>query len=148
MRNCFLCLCCGFLIVFNSAQAAELSMREANARNPVPDGAKVTIESDKQAYFLGENVLLHFILENAGNKPFEADFGGDYRGATRHLRFKVAAIDDSGRMAEDPDPSGFCGGGLGGPVVPAAVRLVPGQSRGRGARESSPVGRGAPLPGR
>jgi hypothetical protein len=45
----------------------------------VPDGAKVTLQCDKKEYFLGENVLVHFILENISDKPFEADFGGDYR---------------------------------------------------------------------
>jgi hypothetical protein len=87
---------------------------EANARNPVPAGAKVTIECDKKEYFLGENVLLHFILENTADKPFEADFGGDYRGATRALRFIVTATGESGLIVEDPDPSEFCGGGFGG----------------------------------
>jgi phage tail protein X len=97
-------------------------MWEANAKNSVPVGAKVTIDCDRQEYFLGENVLLHFILENTSDKPFEADFGGDYRGATRPLRFKVTATDESGRMAEDPNPSGFCGGGFGG-----ARKLNPGE---------------------
>lgn len=97
-------------------------MWEANAKNSVPEGAKVIIDCDRQEYFLGENVLLHFILENTSDKPFEADFGGDYRGAIRHLRFKVTATDESGRMAEDPDPSGFCGGGFGG-----ARKLNPGE---------------------
>lgn len=90
-------------------------MWEANAKNPVPGGAKVTIKCDKKEYFLGENVLLHFTLENTGNNPFEADFGGDYRGATRALRFKVTVTDESGRIADDPDTSEFCGGGFGGP---------------------------------
>lgn len=89
-------------------------MWEASAKTPVPTGAKVTIVCDWQEYFLGENVLLHFILENKSDQPFEADFGSDYRGAARHLRFKVTAIDESGRMAEDPDVSEFCGGGFGG----------------------------------
>jgi len=115
-------LCSGLLIAFNSTHAGEWSMWEANAKNPVPEGAKITIECDRHEYFLGENVLLHFILENTGDKPFEADFGGDYRGATRHLRFKVTATDESGRMAEDPDTSGFCGGGFGG-----ARKLNPGE---------------------
>jgi len=90
-------------------------MWEASAKNPVPAGAKVSVVCDRQEYFLGENVLLHFTLENTNDQPFEADFGGDYRGATRALRFKVTATDESGRMADDPDTSEFCGGGFGGP---------------------------------
>ncbi|HEY5914000.1 MAG TPA: hypothetical protein VJA21_25710 [Verrucomicrobiae bacterium] len=41
----------------------------------MPRGAKVTIECDNKEYLLGENVLLHFMLENASETPFEADFG-------------------------------------------------------------------------
>src|SRR6185503_20035093 len=113
MRKIFLYWCLWGVLLFtgNSTTAGELSMWEASAKNPVPAGAKASIECDRQEFFLGENVLLHFTLENESNKPFEADFGGDYRGATRHLRFKVMAIDESGRMAEDPDTSEFCGGG-------------------------------------
>ena len=96
-------------------------MWESNASKPVPPGARVKLEVDRHEYFLGENVLVHFILENAGDLPFEVDFGGDYRGATRHLRFKVTATDDAGRVAEDPDPSEMCFGGLGG-----GRKLIPG----------------------
>ena len=100
------------LLVIPQARAGETSMWEANAKQSVPVGAKVTLELDRHEYFLGENVLVHFTLENTSSQPFEADFGGDYRGATRHLRFKVTATDESGRMAEDPDPSGTCFGGF------------------------------------
>lgn len=110
------------LFVMSTGSAATPSIWETAANRPVPPGASVTIETDKQEYFLGENVLLHFILENTSDKPFEVDFGGDYRGAMRALRFKVTAIDESGQLAEDPDPSAFSGGGFGG-----AGRLNPGE---------------------
>lgn len=98
----------------SQARAGETSTWEANATQPVPEGASVKLEVDRQEYLLGENVLVHFILKNTGDQPFKADFGGDYRGATRHLRFKVTATDAAGRVAEDPDPSGMCFGGLEG----------------------------------
>ncbi len=79
---------------------------------PVPAGARVSIELDKNEYFLGENVLLHFCIENSGKEPFQIDLGGDYRGASRHLRFNVKALDAAGKLCDDPDPSGFCMGGL------------------------------------
>ena len=60
----------------------------------MPVGARVTLEVDRPEYFLGENVLVHFILENTGSQPFEADFGGDYRGTTR------GAYDEIGRQFE------------------------------------------------
>ena len=95
--------------------AGDESMWAGNATQPVPEGAKVTLEFDRPDYFLGENVLVHFVLQNTGDTPFEASWGGDYRGASRHLRFKVTATDEAGEAAEDPDPSPMCMGGLGGP---------------------------------
>ena len=78
------------------------------------EGARVTLQSDRSSYFLGENVLLHFCVENLGNDPISVDMGGDYRGAPRSLRFKVKAFDDQGRLLEDPHPDPLCFGGLGG----------------------------------
>jgi len=95
--------------------AGDESMWAGNATQPVPEGAKVTLEFDRPDYFLGENVLVHFVLQNTGDTPFEASWGGDYRGASRHLRFKVTATDEAGEAAEDPDPSPMCMGGFGGP---------------------------------
>jgi hypothetical protein len=89
-----------------------LGVGAANATQLVPVGAKVTLEVDHQEYFIGENVIVHFILENVGNQPFEVEFGGDYRFASRSTRFKVTATNQQGKAAEDPDPSPFSGGGL------------------------------------
>ena len=99
------------------AVGEEDNMWWGSGTKPVPDGAKVTLETDRQEFFLGENILVHFILENTGTQPFEAEFGGDYRGSSRHLRFKVTATDENGNMAEDPDPNPVCFGGLGGPCA-------------------------------
>ncbi len=80
---------------------------------PVPDGARVTLVLDKPQWFLGENILVHFCLENIGGKPFHFSYGGDYRGASRSLRFKVTATGPDGKPVADPNPSDFCMGGLG-----------------------------------
>ncbi len=96
-------------------RADDESMWAGSATQPVPEGAKVTLELDRPDYFLGENVLVHFVLQNTGDTPFEASWGGDYRGASRHLRFKVTTTDEAGQAAEDPDPSPMCMGGMGGP---------------------------------
>lgn len=98
-------------------------MWAGSATQAVPECAKVTLAFDRPDYFLGENVLAHFVLQNIGDEPFEASFGFDYRGASRHLRFKVTATDEAGQVAEDPDPSRNCMGGLGGPVT-----LKPGET--------------------
>lgn len=89
---------------------------------PVPPGAKLTIAFDRNEYVLGENVLLQFILENTGQEPFTADFGGDYRGADRSLRFKVTARDPQGHVAPEPDSNPPCFGGLG-----FGKKLMPGE---------------------
>lgn len=114
------------ITMFSKAAApacADYASRWAGrAIQPVPDGAKVTLEVDRPEYFLGENVLVHFVLQNVGNTAFEASWGGDYRGASRHLRFMVTATDEAGQEAEDPDPFPNCFGGLGGKKT-----LEPGQ---------------------
>jgi hypothetical protein len=83
-------------------------------RIPVPEGAEVTLKFDKPTYFLGENILLHFCVENTGSEPFKIDKGGDYRMASRSLRYIVTAMHNDDTEALDPDPSGFCMGGMRG----------------------------------
>ncbi len=88
--------------------------RAAEAADAVPQGATVRLTVDRPEVFLGENVLVHFTLENTGTQPFTMSFGGDYRGSSRALRFRVTAVDEKGQEAEDPDPSPINFGGLGG----------------------------------
>ena len=64
-------------------------------------------------FFLGENVLIHLVVENVGTVPFRIDLGGDYRGSTRHLRFSVKATDAEGKEIADPNPVQHNMGGLG-----------------------------------
>lgn len=97
--------------------------RESAAIAPVPPGAQVTLELERDWYFIGENVLVNFVLTNAGTEPFQASFGGDYRGAGRHLRFKVTATDEQGHLVEDPEPSPQCFGGM-----EREAKLQPGES--------------------
>ncbi|HZY85109.1 MAG TPA: WD40 repeat domain-containing protein, partial [Gemmataceae bacterium] len=88
---------------------------------PVPEGARASLVLDKKEYFLGENVLAHFCVENAGQGMFYVETGGDYRGAARQLRFGVRATGADGKEVADPDPSGFCMGG-----ISCSRRLTPG----------------------
>lgn len=107
-----------------AARAADpCDMWEPGATNPVPAHAVATVETDRDSFFIGENVLLHFTLENAGPLPFVVSFGGDYRGARRAQRFKIAATHQDGSVAEDPFPNSMCMGGLGGPLT-----LAPGSN--------------------
>lgn len=73
----------------------------------------MTLETDRPEYFLGENVVVNFVLENTGTEPFKASVGGDYRGCDRNLRFKVTATDEQGHVMPSPDPNPMCMGGLG-----------------------------------
>jgi hypothetical protein len=65
-----------------------------------------------QRRLLGENVLVDYCLDNTSGAAFPIRFGGDYRGSSRHTRFKITATDASGRLMPDPDPNPFGMGGL------------------------------------
>jgi HEAT repeat protein len=78
----------------------------------MPKDAKVYIALDKQTCFLGEVVILRYTIENTGEKEFFANFGGDYRGSVRSLRFRVTVTNPDGKTLPDPHPSGFCMGGI------------------------------------
>src|ERR1035441_5599646 len=106
----------------SGAASAPLDIWTGRGNKPVPPGAKLTIAFDRNEYVLGENVLLQFILENTGQEPFTADFGGDYDGVDRSLRFKVTARDEQGHVAPEPDPNLPCFGGEG-----FGKKLMPGE---------------------
>lgn len=82
----------------------------------VPDGARVTLVPRRADYFLGENIIADFRVENAGKTPFSISVGGDYRGGTRADRFKVSARDAQGNPVPDPNPTESNFGGLGGSI--------------------------------
>ena len=126
-------LCLGFAILsiaasLNAAELVKTNTPHAIAwlghdAGSVPTGAVVRLEFVRPEFFLGENVVFHFILENTGPQEFSCSTGGDYRGASRSLRFQVTATDETGHMVEDPDPDQFCMGGIGG-----ARKLKPGEN--------------------
>ena len=98
---------------------------------------RFTLAADKEEFFLGENVVLHYRIKNGGhdtfcigweekNSPFCINFGGDSRNdAGRAMRFKVEVLGQDGRKAEDPypNPSAF-GGIMGGPDAQAGRRIL------------------------
>ncbi len=79
---------------------------------PPPGSAKISLLADKAEFFLGENILLHYRIENSGKEPLGVDVGGDYRGGTRANRFKVTVVDAAGRELPDPAPTQHDMGGL------------------------------------
>ena len=82
-----------FLLNFNSSAYVR-----PGEEIPVPQGVKVVLELDKDQYYFGESILLHFCLENQGKEVFSYDVGSDYRGSSRALRFKVMAKDKDGNV--------------------------------------------------
>src|SRR5262249_21767876 len=98
------------------------SAGRAADKETVPAGARLSLGFDKREYFLRENVLIHLVIEDTGGTAFSIEMGGDYRGATRQLRFSVVATDERGKEVPDPDPHQMCLGGLVGPTV-----IKPGQ---------------------
>lgn len=91
-----------------------LGCSAATQAAPVPAGARVTLEPRRTDYFLGENIIADFRVENASETPFSISVGGDYRGGTRADRFKVSARDAAGQAVADPSPTENNFGGLGG----------------------------------
>jgi hypothetical protein len=72
-----------------------------------PTHARVVLTVSKPSFFLGENVLLHYCLENTSTATFEISVGSDYRGSSRSLRFKMTVTDELGAVVPDPDPGGY-----------------------------------------
>jgi hypothetical protein len=92
--------------------ACHSALALPDKRIKVPSGAVARLEFDKPVYFLGENILVYFVLENHGARPFTVESGGDYRNATRETRFEVTAQDSDGNLMPDPYPDQPCLGGL------------------------------------
>lgn len=76
--------------------------------------AKLMAKFEKDRYFLGENVLVRFTLQNDGDKPLQIDTGSDYRGAPRSMRYYVRVTASDGSDCADPFPDATHEGGLGG----------------------------------
>ncbi len=100
------------LLFFVCSHLASAAWADEREKPGIPKGVKLSLELDKDRYFLGENVLIHLCVENTHPEPFTIDMGGDYRGSPRHLRFRVLATDEQGKEVPDPDPNPMCMGGL------------------------------------
>jgi hypothetical protein len=88
-----------------------------------PEYIETAYIPDKQTYFMGEPINLKFKIRNNGTDDFLFETGGDYRGATRHLRFYFTAANEKGVEAVDPKPNQTCMGGIGG-----IITLKPGEN--------------------
>lgn len=91
-----------------SSAAADVSY----ADKPTPGKARIDLRVRKPSHFLGENVLVDFCVVNVDTTPIAIDVGGDYRGSSRALRFKVEVRDAHGKLLADPDPNPYNLGGI------------------------------------
>ena len=104
------------------AAVAQLPFMTA-VEPPRTADARVVLTTDKREFFIGENVLIHYCLENTTAVPFTIQVGGDYRGGSRSSRFKVTVTSAAGAVMADPDPAAMNLGGLGGvPTVDGSTR--------------------------
>jgi hypothetical protein len=110
------------LMVFACVESACMAQDKAV---PFPEHLRLSLVFDGEQHFLGENILVHLCIENVGKEEFYVYRGGDYRGASRHLRYHVMATDEQGKAVADPDPSGFCMGGIssGSKVAPGTKQF-------------------------
>jgi beta-lactamase regulating signal transducer with metallopeptidase domain/HEAT repeat protein len=97
----------------------EKPARQGGARSQAKPAARVTLTPQRPAYFLGENILVHYRLENAGKEPVRYDKGGFYPELRRNDGYRVTAalLDEKGRPTGElapaiPEPANH-----GGPVT-------------------------------
>jgi hypothetical protein len=78
------------------------------------DGASVEAGFVPEATRLvdGEEILATFVVRNVGEQSITYGFGGDYRGANRHNRFKIEVQNRDGNSLKDPNEGRFDFGGL------------------------------------
>lgn len=76
---------------------------------PQATDARVVLSFDKATFLLGENVLVHYCLENASATPFRIQVGGDYEGASRSTRFQVTVTSADGTVLPAPASSSLGG---------------------------------------
>jgi len=87
----------GIMVVIPShAVTSQRAIKE------IPPGFKATLESDRTNYFLGENILLHYRVENVGDKSFGISTGGSF--PTPHFTnlFEIKVVSSTGEIVFDP----------------------------------------------
>ncbi|HEV7555860.1 MAG TPA: hypothetical protein VGO00_10415 [Kofleriaceae bacterium] len=93
-------------------RAVAVAMLLSSVVEAAPVTARVELHVRKPKHFLGENALVDFCVVNPTSSPITIDVGGDYRGSTRALRFKLEVRDAAGTVLADPDPNPFNMGGM------------------------------------
>jgi hypothetical protein len=78
---------------------------------PWPKGARLSFTPQKDAFLLGEPILVDFRATNEGESAFLVDLAQCNNGATRNLYFYFIATDDRGVRLRDPKPRQTSTGG-------------------------------------
>ncbi|RBP44463.1 hypothetical protein DES53_104284 [Roseimicrobium gellanilyticum] len=114
LRNLCLWTCLALAGMLHGADP-ELQSYFGREGKPVPESAKVSVQTGKTTYLLGEPISVQFTLENAGKDPFTIETGGDYRGTGFPLRYKFVVTDADGKVMPDLTQYAMNMGGIGGP---------------------------------
>lgn len=66
--------------------------------------ARVTLHHDRQAYLLGENIIIHYRVENVAASPIPYHLGGFYPTLRRNSAYEITAapVDESGKVIGEP----------------------------------------------
>lgn len=96
-----------FLLALLFTPSLVACTRSAGPRIRKPDGVEIEYVPEKQTYFLGEPIYVHFCFKNTADEPFSFRYGADHRGAARPLRFMFRATAASGKRVPDPHPDEY-----------------------------------------
>jgi hypothetical protein len=89
-----------------------LAEHASGAPDVIHGKARIDLKVRKPKALLGENTQLDFCVVNTGKSKIQIDVGGDYRGSSRSLRYRVEVRDAKGALMPDPDPTPFNMGGI------------------------------------
>ncbi len=127
-RSILVALNVGCMLVHLVAQDAFTRASETTGNEPL--GAKnytVKLISPRQDYFLGENILIRYRLENTGNVALHYEKGGFYPTLRRNDGYRINAVllDDKGQPSGEMAPAIPEPGNHGGPIT--HWELMPGK---------------------
>ncbi len=101
------------VLVLAAGSRARAAEQPAVERSVVVGPARLTLAIDRAEFFLGENVLIDYCLENLGAEPLWIDVGSDNEFVSRNLRFHLVVTAADGSAVAAPDDASSSGGGIG-----------------------------------
>jgi hypothetical protein len=97
---------CGWSVVgFGQGDnAGRATTEQAAVKGKLRTGVTISATPDKRAYFLGENVLVHYEVKNGSDAALELERDSMWRAIRRSSWFLVTAVNEQGEVAADPTP--------------------------------------------